>query len=247
MPYTLGVLMREEEIMKKVVVVFVVAIGLMCLGLTAFAQQPKGQPAQPKAAPPPPAAKAPPQMTPEQKAMMEKMQAAATPGAPHKFLAQMEGTWKADSKWWQDPKAPPAVSVGTSENKMILGGRFLQQTYHGESEMGPFDGVGYWGFDNVQKKFQGTWIDSMGTGMMLGHGELDKTGKILTTAQTYADPETGKVETYKIVVNVVDQDKHVMQMYGKGKDGKECLMMEITYTRAAAAVAPPAPGPKHKK
>jgi hypothetical protein len=217
--------------MRKAVVL--VLIGCLCLALAAHAQE-KAKPAvkQEGAAPP---AKGAPQMTPEQKAMMEKMEKAATPGPEHKFLASLEGAWNGEIKWWEDPKAPPQVSKGTGENKMILGGRFLQQAWKGSTDMGPFEGFGYWGFDNVQKKFQGTWMDSMGTGMMVGTGELDKSGMVLTSEQKFADPMTGLVQSYRSVIKVVDANKHIMEMYGKGKDGKEFLMMEITYTRAGAA------------
>jgi len=223
--------------MKKVV--FVVAIGLLCLGLTVFAQQ-KGQPAQPKAAPPP-TAKAAPQMTPEQKAAMDKMIKAATPGPEHKFLASFAGTWKAEVKWWENASAQPEISTGTSEEKMILGGRFLYSTYKGTAMGKPFEGVGLVGFDNVLKKFQGVWVDTMGTTMMTVVGDLDKTGTTLTLTDTYTDSQTGKVETLRDVEKLVDKDKKIDQMYAKGKDGKEFLMMEMTYVREAAPAAAPKP------
>jgi hypothetical protein len=42
-----------------------------------------------------------------------------------------------------------------------MGGRFLGQRYTGSMMSAPFEGVGYTGYDNVTKKYWGTWIDRM--------------------------------------------------------------------------------------
>lgn len=213
--------------MRKALIWTLVTSLALTVALGALAQD-KPKPPETKAA----AGKEPPAMTPEQKAAMEKMQKAATPGAPHKILAQLEGKWKAEVKSWQDPKAPPTVSEGTSEAKMILGGRFLQEFFKGSFMDEPFEGIGLTGYDNVLKKFQGVWVDSMGTTMMTSEGTMDPSGKVMTCTMTYSDCMTGKATTARNVTKIVDHNKHMMEMYGPGPDGKEYLMMEITYTRA---------------
>jgi len=45
----------------------------------------------------------------------------------------MTGSWEFETKMWMEgPGAPPALSKGTAEMKMIMGGRFLRQDLKGE-------------------------------------------------------------------------------------------------------------------
>jgi hypothetical protein len=206
--------------MKRTALVATLLLVALFAAFTAAAQE-KAQIPEPKA----------PEMTAEQKAAMEAMIKAGTPGEPHKLLASMEGHWKAVVKSWQAPGAPPEVMEGTSENKMILSGRYLKQVFKGSFAGQPFDGIGLTGYDNVTKKVQGIWIDSMSTCMMFSTGEIDASGKAIASIMTYGDPISGKAKTSRDVVKIVGPDQHVMEMYDTGPDGKEFLMMEITYTR----------------
>jgi hypothetical protein len=178
----------------------------------------------------PPEKKAP-EMSAEMKAMMEAYAKAGTPGAPHKLLASMEGSWTAVVKWWPAPGAPPDVSEGESENEMVLDGRYLEESFSGTAMGKPFEGIGYTAYDNVLKKYVGTWMDSMSTGIATSIGEADASGKTIEYTMTFADPLTGKSKTSREVLKIPSPDKHVMEMYEKGPDGKEYLQMEITYTR----------------
>src|SRR3989442_441387 len=61
----------------------------------------------------------------DEKAMMEAWAKVATPGEAHKWLEPVVGTWDAKITMWMTPGAPPQESTGTSENKWVLGGRFV--------------------------------------------------------------------------------------------------------------------------
>ena len=63
--------------------------------------------------------------TGNQKGKMDVYKKLGTPGAPHKLLANMAGSWNTKIKSWMEPNNPPMESTGTCEQKMILGGRFL--------------------------------------------------------------------------------------------------------------------------
>ena len=206
--------------MKKIIG-FTLALALV-LTAGAFLAQEKGKGAQ----------KAQPPMSAEQKAAMEAMQKAATPGEFHKFLAKMEGTWKAEVKMWEGP-GEPQVSQGTSVNTMVLGGRYLRQEFKSTMMDMPFEGIGYTGYDNVMKRFQATWMDNMTTAMMVGTGSLDATGKVMTSIMTYSDPQSGKEVVSRSIGRIVDEKTHVFEMYGPGPDGKEIKMMEITYRKVS--------------
>src|SRR5258706_4880988 len=167
----------------------------------------------------------------KEKAEMEAMMKAATPGDAHKKLGPMAGTFNANVKMWTQPGAPPTGGDGVAENSWALDGRFLEQRFTGTFMGMPFRGVGYTGYDNIKKKYIGSWMDSMSTSMMVSSGKADAGGKSFTFTSTMADPMTGKSSEIKEKVTVVDDDHHTLEKWGAGPDGKTVRMMEITYTR----------------
>jgi hypothetical protein len=170
---------------------------------------------------------------PSQDEMMKNWQASMTPGTQHKMLEESVGTWDSEVKmWWNGPKGEPTVSKGTSVNKMVLGGRYLQQDFTGEMMGNPFVGTGFTGYDNFKKKYVGFWIDNMGTGMSTMDGVLAKDGKSVTMWGKMDDPMTGqKDKKVKYVVRFVDKDTQVFETYDVTAYGDKQPVMEITYKR----------------
>jgi hypothetical protein len=167
---------------------------------------------------------------PDFQTAMEVYQKLATPGVPHKVLASMAGTWNAKMKCWMEPDKPPMKSTGTSETKMIFGGRFLHMDFAGDMMGSPFSGLGLTGYDNHTKKYMSTWIDSMGTVILFFEGTGSADGKTITQECRYDDPIKGPMK-WRSVTRIVDDNTHLFEMYGTDKSGKEEKMMEITYTR----------------
>ncbi len=162
---------------------------------------------------------------------MKAWAAYATPGEAHARLAKLEGTWTVKTKSWMDPSQPPEETTGSCEFRMVLGGRYLEQRFQGTAMGQPFSGIGYTGFDNVKKKYEAYWIDSMGTGMMVMSGTLDKGGKKTVYTGSMLDPTNGKKVAIKSVDTEVDADTLLFEMWMSGPDGKMAKSMEMTYTR----------------
>ena len=169
---------------------------------------------------------------PSQDEMMKNWQSAMTPGAPHKKLEAMIGTWDAEVKsWMSGPDGEATVSKGSSEFTSALGGRFVQETFKSEMMSQPFNGMGFTGYDNLKKKYVGFWIDNMTTSMMSMEGTVDKSG-VMTMKGKIDDAMTGqKGKTIKSVSRFVDPDKMVFDMYDVTSYGDKKPIMEITYTR----------------
>jgi len=172
-----------------------------------------------------------PAAAPSQDEMMKAWMTQAAPGPAHKALEAAAGTWDVKTKAWMAPGAPPAESEGTSENKMILGGRFLEQRYEGTMMGQPFSGIGVTGYDNYKKKVVATWIDSMSTSVMVMNGAWDKAGKVLTSFGTMDDVISKKPMKVKSKVTIVDADHHSYESWHTGPDGKWSQDLEIHYTR----------------
>jgi hypothetical protein len=166
----------------------------------------------------------------EQQAMMEAWQRAMTPGPQHASLAKMAGEFKLTVKMYTDPGAAPDVSTGTASRKMILGGRYLEETVHGTVMGQPFEGHGITGYDNVTGQWWGTWIDSMSTGLMTSHGDWDDEAGVGTFWAESADPMTGKPQKNRTVMRRLEGGDEVMEMYMETPGG-EVKSMEILYQR----------------
>ncbi|MEZ4388005.1 MAG: DUF1579 domain-containing protein [Candidatus Krumholzibacteriia bacterium] len=163
--------------------------------------------------------------------MMKIYMAAAAPGPEHAMLAGSAGTWSVKLSSWMDPTAEPTVTEGSETARMILGGRFLQSDFQGTGMMGPFEGMGLIGYDNVKKKYVGTWSDTMGTGLMSYEGDYDAPTRTLVCHGDFVDAATGMTMTTRLVTRTISDDEHVFEMFGPGPGGDEVKWMEMRYTR----------------
>ena len=169
---------------------------------------------------------------PDMEAEMKAMAKFAAPGAPHKALESLVGSWGFTMKMWMDPKAPPMESKGTSEAKSIFDGRFIVEEASGDFMGMPFKGMGITGYDNFRKRYQNTWCDNMGTVILVTSGTMSKDGKTLTMSGKMDDVASGKRDqVFKMVTKFVSNDKHVSEMWAPSKQGKPYKAMELTFTR----------------
>ncbi|MEO6488722.1 MAG: DUF1579 domain-containing protein [Ferruginibacter sp.] len=152
-----------------------------------------------------------------------------TPGEMHKMMATWDGTWEGETTMWEKPGGAPQTSKGVAINKMAMGGRYQVSTHKGMMMGQPFEGMSILAYDNATKKFKSSWIDNMGTGLIMMEGPWDGTTKTLSLSGKCVDPMMGNGKEMEIreVFRVVDDKNQVVEMYGPGPDGKEFKMMEI--------------------
>lgn len=167
----------------------------------------------------------------DQQACMEAWQKAATPAEGHRRLEPLAGMFRTKTTMQMDPSAPPDVTEGTSEHKWVLGGRYLHQSYKGTSMGMPFEGIGYTGYDNVQKKYVGTWMDCFGTGLMNSIGVGKPTDNLMEFESEVIDP-MGQRQKFWSKVRVQDRDHHSYEMWCKAPNGRKFRMMLVEYARA---------------
>jgi hypothetical protein len=82
----------------------------------------------------------------------------------------------------------------------------------------------------TKKKYVGSWTDSMSQGLAISEGTWDPATK-RSTGWMEAPDMTGKVVKMKFVSEHRPDGTRAMTSYGPGPDGKETMMMRITYTR----------------
>lgn len=166
-------------------------------------------------------------------AMMEIYKKVGTPGAPHKLLARLEGSWTTKTRSWMEPGKPPVEATGRCEQKLLLDGRYLQQEYTGNIMGEPFTGINILGYDNHTKKYVSVWFDSMSTGIYFFEGTASKDGRTITQESRYDDPVKGPT-TWRSVTRVRDDNTLQYEMFLTPRRGKEEKMMEMTVTRREA-------------
>jgi Protein of unknown function (DUF1579) len=168
-------------------------------------------------------------LSPEE--MMKKAEAAGKPGPAHKALDALVGDWNIDGRCWMAPDGAPTENKGSAKVRWILGDRFVQEDFSGEFMGKPFHGIGVTGYDNMKKKYVGSWVDDMSTGLFISEGATDADGKVFTFHGKMDDPMTGqKNKPFKFVIRILDPNKHTFEMHDLTL-GEKSKTMEMTYTR----------------
>ncbi len=154
------------------------------------------------------------------------------PGEGHKALTDFVGKWKFTMSMWMGPSGKAETSSGTSTNKWIMDGRFVQQDVKSKMNGQTFTGLGITGFDSMRQEYQTVWLDNMATNMMLGTGSLDTQTQVLNTKGDFACAMTGnKNRTYRAELKKVSKNEHTYTMFTTDTEGKEFKGMEIVYKR----------------
>ncbi len=177
--------------------------------------------------------------SPSEAEMMKQMMEMAKLNDNHKLLATLAGSWSFTvTMWGADPNAKPETSKGTGVTKPIMDGRYFVMDVSGKMQMPGadgkmkdvmFKGMGLDGYDNVKQKFVSTWIDNMGTGIMMAEGAYDPASKTFTyTGEVEMTP--GMKQKIREVMKIIDKDHHVLEWY-EDRGGKEAKTMEISYSR----------------
>lgn len=163
-------------------------------------------------------------------AMAKAWQDFATPGDMHKWMAGHEGTWDAEVTSFM-AGAEPSKSKATETVKMVMNGLYQEGNLSGTMMGMPFLGKSILAYDNAKKQFALTWIDNMGSGLLLMTGQYDAATKTLNFKGTQTDPTTGKDANVRQEQKFIDDNTYVLTMYGDGPDGKEAKFMEATFKR----------------
>jgi hypothetical protein len=154
-----------------------------------------------------------------------------TPGPEQEVLKADVGTWDAAVEL-MGPDGNAIASKGVENNTLGCKGLCLVTEFKGELMPGmAFAGAGITAYDSKARKYVGTWSDSMSSaGLSSSESTWDAGAKKMTGTMKSTDP-MGQPSTSRSVVEYPAAGKRVMTLYAPGPDGKEALMMRITYTK----------------
>jgi hypothetical protein len=157
---------------------------------------------------------------------MKAWQDYAKPGEPHKLMTDEVGTWNCDMTFWYEPNGKPEKSSSVANVKMILGGRYQETNYQGKIMGQPFEGKSTLAYNNASKEYTTTFIDNMGTGMMVAMGKYDDKTKSIELKGEVVNPVNQKKTPFREIYTIVDPQTRKMEMFDV-KNGNEYKSMEI--------------------
>ena len=157
---------------------------------------------------------------------------AMTPGEGQKRLDPMIGNFDVTVLVWLDPNKPPLEYKGSSVNSWTLGGRYVQTMLVTAMDGEPFEGIGYYGFDNTSKTYEAVWMDNGSTAISLYRGVMDKSGRSAVLNSREATAAGSKPVEVEMRVSIAEGGDHVTQLWGAPRGGKAFKMMELRSVRA---------------
>ena len=158
-------------------------------------------------------------------------QAAPLAAKEQAFLRALEGSWDATVSMQMEPGTPATLSTGIEKITATCGGLWLMSEFKSELKGQSFEGRGMIGYDSNKKKIVTAWVDSMQSWISTTEGTLDASGKKLTSLSEQPDPQTGKPKLMKMLEEHIDADTRRYSMSTAGPDGKDTIIMTITYKR----------------
>ncbi|MEZ0130847.1 DUF1579 domain-containing protein [Flavobacterium sp. LBUM151] len=159
-------------------------------------------------------------------AQMKAWAAYASPGTAHKMMADETGTWNCDMTFWMEPNGKPEKATSVAHIKMVLGGRYQETNYSGTMMGQAFEGKSTLAYNNASKEYTTTFIDNMGTGMMVAIGKYNEASKSMELKGDMVNPVNGKKTPYREIYTIVDAKTRKMEMFDV-KNGEEFKSMEI--------------------
>ena len=168
---------------------------------------------------------------PDSATMAKNWQAYMTPGDVHKMMASWDGTWNSDITMWMQPGAPEEKTTSVAVNKMVLNGLYQQSTHTGMMMGMPFNGMSTTAYDIHKKEFINTWIDNMGSGIMVLKGPWDEAIKTLNLKGKATDPGTTGDMDVRETLKIIDENTQEMEMFSMMPNGKEFKTINIRFTR----------------
>lgn len=163
--------------------------------------------------------------------MIEKIIEYSTPTKEHQALEPLIGKWRTESKFWTNTKEEPLIEKGYANNYWILDGRYIKEDYEGSWNGQAFKGYGLIAYDKIKKEYTSTWIDNLSTSIMNSTGNFCTKSNKLTMNTVNSCPVSGQIIKGKNVTKIIDNDKHIFEMYSLEPNGNKIKTAEIIYRR----------------
>lgn len=158
------------------------------------------------------------------------MALAATPSEAHAEMARDVGHYRVEGLSWMAPGADPLPMEATANLELILGGRYLMQSFASDFMGMPYEGVLLMGHDNLSEEYWSLWIDNMSTGYSISSGTLNDEGNVEYSG-VMRDIYTPSGRPSRTVMEHHEDGSFTIRMFDSVPGGGEFKVMEMTYSR----------------
>jgi hypothetical protein len=155
---------------------------------------------------------------------------ASRPQAEHRFLDPLAGSWTVDISWRRAGQASTHMT-GTSENRWILGGRFLLcEAAVGEGSSRVVATTIY-GYDNREATFFAIVLNNLGTYYRQRRGTYDPANRSFILSGRERDEVTGSALGYRELLKIEGPDRYVLTVFVDVPGRAPQRVIEATYAR----------------
>lgn len=146
----------------------------------------------------------------------------------HKILTKLVGSWRGTGSLINSQGGTAEKILCKSTNKMILGGRFVEQKTTCKGAGFSFDGVGHFGYDVLSKSYVGASMTTADSGISTLAGR--RGGNKINFNISHNNIDVKKRVTSSATLTIND-DSHIYEILSKDKSGTLKPILSIKYTR----------------
>ena len=179
--------------------------------------------AQPVPSPAPPGA---PAMTEEIARAID----ASRPGLEQQWLAPLVGNWKMELTSYSPSQAPLSLK-GTSDNRWVLGGRFLLSETAAGDGAARVEGMTVFGYDARERRLFALGFNNLGTGYKQWSGTYDPRDRSLILSGKQRDDASGIASVSRQQIKIEGPDRYSLRMFVDRPGRPPMKVAEAIFTR----------------
>jgi hypothetical protein len=163
---------------------------------------------------------------------LERLAAFGQPGEPHRQLAARAGSWNVEIFYIATPDGDPMYKMtGSSDVQVLWDGRYVQETFQTTVNGQAVEVRTITTFDNRTKEYVATWIDSVGTGILVAKGKHHGTGRTINYSVDLPKADGPSTKKIRVIEDWTGADTRRLWVFYSGPDGREFMTLDLVLTR----------------
>lgn len=155
---------------------------------------------------------------------------ASRPGLEQQWLAPLVGRWKMDFTAYSPSRAPLSLK-GTSDNRWVLGGRFLLSETSAGDGAARVEGMTVFGYDARERRFFALSLNNLGTGYKQWSGTYDPRDRSLILSGKQRDEATGTASVSRQQLKIEGPDRYSLRVFVDRPGRPPLRVAEAIFTR----------------
>ncbi|RDZ28207.1 DUF1579 domain-containing protein [Lysobacter silvisoli] len=156
------------------------------------------------------------------------------PQSEHRWLAKLVGEWEGKGEA-EGPAGEGTSTWRSRQSVRAIGELWIQCEASNEMDDGssPSTMLITLGYDPAQGRYVGNFVGSMMSSQWIYSGSVDAGGRSLTLDTRGPDWSTGELRDYQDIIDIVDDNEHVLRSRMLGDDGQWQQIMQVRYRRVS--------------